>query len=137
MKKKDKARMENAQMHSAISVAGLATALAAVAAAGNSTGSSTKMSMAVASATELLASHCIELAESAGAEHDHVASVVRSAVDIQSPGDLMTLTAAAATGICFNFICLCMIVSEELTANLEFYPIIDHKLMKNFMHPLN
>ncbi|KAG8659479.1 VAN3-binding protein [Manihot esculenta] len=99
VKKKDKARMENAHMHSAISIAGLAAALAAVAAAGNSNDSVSKMSMALASATELLASHCIELAESAGADHDRVASVVRSAVDIQSPGDLMTLTAAAATAL--------------------------------------
>ncbi|WCJ25891.1 hypothetical protein M5689_007745 [Euphorbia peplus] len=99
VKKKDKARMENAHMHSAISVAGLAAALAAVAAAGNQTETESKMSMALASATELLASHCIELAESAGADHDRVASVVRSAVDIQSPGDLVTLTAAAATAL--------------------------------------
>ncbi|XP_015581766.2 VAN3-binding protein [Ricinus communis] len=99
VKKKDKARMENAHMHSAISVAGLAAALAAVAASGNSGDSGSKMGMALASATELLASHCIELAESAGADHDRVASVVRSAVDIHSPGDLMTLTAAAATAL--------------------------------------
>ncbi|KAJ0048219.1 hypothetical protein Pint_15849 [Pistacia integerrima] len=101
VKKKDKARVENARMHSAISIAGLAAALASVAAAGTSdnSGSSSKMSMALASATELLASHCIEIAESAGADHDRVASVVRSAVDIQTPGDLMTLTAAAATAL--------------------------------------
>ncbi|MBA0644711.1 hypothetical protein Goklo_028837, partial [Gossypium klotzschianum] len=37
------------------------------------------------------------LAELAGADHDRVASVVKSAVDIQSAGDLITLTAAAAT----------------------------------------
>lgn len=98
--KKDRARAENAHMHSAVTVAGLAAALAAVAAAENSNGSGKKMSMALASATELLASHCIELAELAGAERDCVASVVRSAVDVRSPGDLMTLTAAAATGIC-------------------------------------
>lgn len=105
MKKKDKARVENARMHSAISIAGLAAALAAVASAGTSdgSGSSSKMGMALASATELLASHCIEIAESAGADHDRVASVVRSAVDIQTPGDLMTLTAAAATGSCNIF----------------------------------
>uniref|UniRef100_A0A6N2KDS2 PH domain-containing protein n=1 Tax=Salix viminalis TaxID=40686 RepID=A0A6N2KDS2_SALVM len=99
VKKKDKARTENAHMHSAVSIARLAAALAAVTAAGNSSGSSSKTSMALASATELLASHCIELAESAGADHDRMASVVRSAVDIQSPGDLMTLTAAAATAL--------------------------------------
>jgi len=103
VKKKDKARTENAHMHSAVSIAGLAAALAAVTAAGNSSGSSSKMNMALASATELLASHCIELAESAGADHDRMASVVRSAVDIKSPGDLMTLTAAAATGNCSIF----------------------------------
>ncbi|KAJ6308739.1 hypothetical protein OIU76_018343 [Salix suchowensis] len=99
VKKKDKARTENAHMHSAVSIARLAAALAAVTAAGDSSGSSSKTSMALASATELLASHCIELAESAGADHDRMASVVRSAVDIQSPGDLMTLTAAAATAL--------------------------------------
>jgi hypothetical protein len=101
LKKKDRVRVENAHMHSAVSVAGLASALAAVAAAENSSGSETKMSLALASATQLLASHCIELAEIAGADHDSVASVVRSAVDIRSPGDLMTLIAAAATGIYF------------------------------------
>lgn len=103
VKKKDRIRVENARMHSALSVAGLAAALAAVAAVGNTDGSGSKMNMALASATELLASHCIEIAESAGADHDRVASVVRSAVDIQTPGDLMTLTAAAATGICYIF----------------------------------
>lgn len=92
-------RAENATLHSALSIAGLAAALAAVASADNSSGSDSKMAIAVASATELLASHCIEMAETAGADNDRVTSVVRSAVDIQSPSDLMTLTAAAATGI--------------------------------------
>ncbi|GMI63980.1 FORKED-LIKE5 [Hibiscus trionum] len=103
VKKKDKMRAENARLHSAVSIAGLAAGLAAVSAAGNSNGAisatGSKMSMALASATELLASHCIELAELAGADHDRVASVVKSAVDIQSAGDLMTLTAAAATAL--------------------------------------
>lgn len=89
-------------MHAALSIAGLAAALAAVAAADSST-SGSKMSRAVASATELLASHCIEIAEQAGADHDRVASAVRSAVDIKSPGDLMTLTAASATGIYLSY----------------------------------
>lgn len=100
MKKKDKIRAENARVHSAVSVAGLAAGLSAFAAAGKSNGRTTgsKMSAALASATQLLASHCIELAELTGADHDRVASVVKSAVDIQTAGDLMTLTAAAATG---------------------------------------
>ncbi|KAJ9706931.1 hypothetical protein PVL29_002076 [Vitis rotundifolia] len=99
VKKKDRMRVENARVHATMSVAGLAAALASAAAAENSSGSGSKMSAALASATELLASHCIEIAESAGADHDRLASVVRSAVDIQSPGDLTTLTAAAATAL--------------------------------------
>ncbi|XVF51767.1 hypothetical protein PTKIN_Ptkin04bG0211000 [Pterospermum kingtungense] len=99
VKKKDKLRAENARVHSAVSVAALAAGLAAAAAAGNSNGTGSKMSLALASATELLASHCVELAELAGADHDRVASVVKSAVDIQSAGDLMTLTASAATAL--------------------------------------
>ncbi|KAL9246846.1 hypothetical protein vseg_020334 [Gypsophila vaccaria] len=98
VKKKDRARAENAHMHAALTIAGLASALAAVAATEDSS-SGSKMSRAVASASELLASHCIELAEMAGAEHGRVASTVKSAVDIKSPGDLMTLTAAAATAM--------------------------------------
>ncbi|GAB4858057.1 hypothetical protein Ancab_015959 [Ancistrocladus abbreviatus] len=98
VKKKDRARAENAHMYTAVSVAGLAAALAAVAATEN-TNAGSEMSQAVASATELLASHCIEIAEETGEDHDRVASVVRSAVDIRSPGDLMTLTAAAATAL--------------------------------------
>ncbi|KAL4278420.1 hypothetical protein GQ457_03G022100 [Hibiscus cannabinus] len=103
VKKKDRIRAENARLHSVVSIAELAAALAAVAAAGNSTGAATAtgstMSMALASAMELLASHCIELAELAGADHDRIASVVKSAVGIQSADDLMTLTAAAATAL--------------------------------------
>ncbi|KAI4327140.1 hypothetical protein L6164_019637 [Bauhinia variegata] len=99
MKKRDKARLENAHVHSALSIAGLAAALAAVAAAENSNNSHSKLNVALASATELLASHCIEMAEVAGADHDRVASTVRSAVNIHTPGDLMTLTAAAATAL--------------------------------------
>jgi len=104
VRRKDRIRAENAHMHAALSIAGLATALAAIAAA-DSSSSGSKMSRAVASATELLASHCIEITEQAGAEHDRVASAVRSAVDVRSPGDLMTMTAAAATGIFASVLC--------------------------------
>lgn len=87
----------------------MATAIAAVAAGPKTENNSKrfgakvenenkKMGVAMASATELLASHCIEIAEMAGADRDYVASAVKSAVDVKTPGDLMTLTAAAATG---------------------------------------
>jgi len=97
-KKKEKVRAEKARIHAAVSVAGVAAAVAAVAAGTSSDCQNSKMSAALASATELLASHCIEIAEQAGASHEHAASVVKSAVDVRTPGDLMTLTAAAATG---------------------------------------
>lgn len=108
-KAKEKARAERARVHAAVSVAKVATAIAAVAAGSKTEYNSKrfgakvenenkKMVVAMASATELLASHCIEIAEMAGADRDYVASAVKSAVDVKTPGDLMTLTAAAATG---------------------------------------
>ncbi|GKD33089.1 VAN3-binding protein [Tanacetum coccineum] len=97
--KKDKVRAEKAQTHAALCVAGLATALASITAAETKRLDDSRMSTALASATELLASHCSELAESAGADHDLVVSVVQSAINIHSPSDLMTLTAAAATAL--------------------------------------
>ncbi|KAL6178367.1 hypothetical protein ACLB2K_049885 [Fragaria x ananassa] len=97
VKKKDKERLERARVHTAVSIAGVAAALAAISATDNASDPPSKMSISLALATELLASHCIELAESTGADRNRLASTVRSALDIQSPGDLMTLTAAAAT----------------------------------------
>lgn len=97
--KKEKARAEKARIHAAVSVAGVAAAIAAVAARTSSENQNSKMNAAMASATELLASHCIEIANLARASHEHLASAVSSAVDVRTPGDLMTLTAAAATGL--------------------------------------
>lgn len=107
VKSKERARAEKARIHAAVSVAGVASAVAALAASVSLENESSKMSSVLASATELLASHCIEIAEQAGAEHDLVASAVRSAVDVRTPGDLMTLTAAAATGGKFRMLKCC------------------------------
>nr|GMD81894.1 VAN3-binding protein-like isoform X1 [Ipomoea batatas]GMD81898.1 VAN3-binding protein-like isoform X1 [Ipomoea batatas] len=52
-----------------------------------------------ASAATLVAAQCVEAAESMGAEREHLASVVSSAVNVRSAGDIMTLTAAAATAL--------------------------------------
>ena len=106
-KKKEEARGQNAQLHASISVAGVAAAIAAIAAAtaaSSATGKDEHMAktdMAVASAATLVAAQCVEAAEQLGAERDHLASVVSSAVNVRSAGDIMTLTAAAATGIYF------------------------------------
>ncbi|XP_021316188.1 VAN3-binding protein [Sorghum bicolor] len=100
--KVDKARAERARVHAAVSVASVAAAVAAVAGTASAEMDDidgARMESALASATQLLASHCVEVAELAGADHDQVASAVEAAVDVRSPGDLLTLTAAAATAL--------------------------------------
>ena len=104
-KKKEETRTQNAQLHAAVQVAGVAAAIAAITAAtAASSGSGkdrqiAKTDMAVASAATLVAAQCVEAAEAMGAEREHLASVGSSAVNVRSAGDIMTLTAAAATGI--------------------------------------
>ncbi|XP_062169189.1 VAN3-binding protein-like isoform X2 [Alnus glutinosa] len=104
-KKKEETRALNAQLHAAVSVAGVASAVAAIAAAtAASSGSGkdelmAKTDMAVASAATLVAAQCVEAAEAMGAEREHLAAVVSSAVNVRSAGDIMTLTAAAATAL--------------------------------------
>ncbi|PSR92754.1 VAN3-binding protein [Actinidia chinensis var. chinensis] len=104
-KKKEEARAQNAQLHAAVQVAGVAAAIAAITAAtAASSGSGkdrqmAKADMAVASAATLVAAQCVEAAEAMGAEREHLASVVSSAVNVRSAGDIMTLTAAAATAL--------------------------------------
>ena len=104
--KKEETRAHNAQVHAAVSVAAVAAAVAAVAAAtaAASSGSSGKgdrgarTDMAVASAATLVAAQCAEAAEAMGAEREHLAAAVGSAVSVRNPGDVVTITAAAATG---------------------------------------
>uniref|UniRef100_A0A0D9XMF1 PH domain-containing protein n=1 Tax=Leersia perrieri TaxID=77586 RepID=A0A0D9XMF1_9ORYZ len=96
---KEKLRAEKAHVHAMVSVARVAAAVAAVTAATSSDIQTSKMAAAMASATELLASHCVEIAQQAGARHEQVACAIQSAVGVRSSGDLMTLTAAAATAL--------------------------------------
>ncbi|XP_071724098.1 VAN3-binding protein-like [Rutidosis leptorrhynchoides] len=105
-KKKEETRTHNAQLHAAVSVAAVAAAVAAMAAATAATSASdnkneqaAKTDMAVASAATLVAAQCVEAAEAMGAERDHLASVVSSAVNVRSYDDVVTLTAAAATAL--------------------------------------
>ncbi|KAM0935573.1 putative VAN3-binding protein [Dioscorea sansibarensis] len=100
-KSKEKAREEKARIHAAVTVASVAAAVAAamVTCERSEDDECSKMCSAMASATQLLASHCIEIAEQAGAERERVDSAMRSAADVRTPGDLMTLTAAAATAL--------------------------------------
>lgn len=104
-KKREETRAQNAQLHAAVSVAGVAAAVAAISVATASQSSSgsdeqvAKTDSAVASAATLVAAQCVEAAEIMGADREHLASVVSSAVNVRYAGDIMTLTAAAATGI--------------------------------------
>lgn len=109
-RRKEESRVQNAQLHAAISVAGVAAAIAAIASAsasasgGNDGEDILKTDVAMASAATLVAAQCVEAAEAMGAEHDHLASVISSAVNVKSAGDIMTLTAAAATGYFCHFL---------------------------------
>ncbi|XP_022963546.1 VAN3-binding protein-like [Cucurbita moschata] len=103
-KKKEEHRAHNAQLHAAVSVAAVAAAMAAIAAFQATSSSkknehSAKTDMAVASAATLVAAQCVEAAEAMGAERDHLASVISSAVNVRSHDDISTLTAAAATAL--------------------------------------
>ncbi|KAL4277058.1 hypothetical protein AHAS_Ahas20G0269200 [Arachis hypogaea] len=106
-RKKQEIRTHNAQLHAAVSVAGVAAAVAAIAA---SMASSQEVpnagqknnpisSATIASAAALVASHCIEIAEDMGAEHEQILTVVNSAINAKTNGDMMTLTAGAATAL--------------------------------------
>ncbi|KAJ3687399.1 hypothetical protein LUZ61_016563 [Rhynchospora tenuis] len=105
-RKKEETRAHNAQLHAAVSVAAVAAAVAAVAAATAASASGSgkddktaRTDMAVASAATLVAAQCVEAAEAMGAERDHLEAVVGSAVNVRTPGDITTITAAAATAL--------------------------------------
>uniref|UniRef100_A0ACD6A3J7 Uncharacterized protein n=1 Tax=Avena sativa TaxID=4498 RepID=A0ACD6A3J7_AVESA len=53
----------------------------------------------MASAATLVAAQCVEAAESMGAEREHLEAVVSSAVNVRTPGDIVAVTAAAATAL--------------------------------------
>ncbi|KAK8679514.1 hypothetical protein V6N13_144963 [Hibiscus sabdariffa] len=106
-RKKQEIRTHNAQLHAAVSVAGVAAAVAALAASNAMLPemetaclkTSSKVSTAIASAAALVASHCIEIAEDMGADHDQILTVVNSAMNVRTSGDVLTLTAGAATAL--------------------------------------
>ncbi|KAL4603419.1 hypothetical protein ACB092_10G123000 [Castanea dentata] len=105
-RKKQEIRTHNAQLHAAVSVAGVAAAVAALAASNASPDMSaahpkmpSKISTTIASAAALVASHCIEIAEEMGADQNHISTAVNSAINARTNGDVMTLTAGAATAL--------------------------------------
>lgn len=100
-KSKDDKRLQRAEVHAAVSVAGLAAALAAIAAENSSKhddeSSSATKDTAVASAAALVAAQCAKVAEAMGARKEQLRSVIGSAMTGTSASDVLTLTAAATT----------------------------------------
>ncbi|KAM3348326.1 hypothetical protein ACQJBY_021926 [Aegilops geniculata] len=114
-KKRAEARSRNAQAYAATSVAGVAAAVAALVAGAVFSSSppppaaapergprgdgGAKTAAAIASAAALVASHCVEMAQAMGASHDQILGSIQSAVNAQASGDIMALTAGAATAL--------------------------------------
>jgi len=97
MKKKEGQRLQRAEVHAAISIAGVAAALAAIAAENSKKESNQDRDAAVASAAALVAAQCAKVAEAMGAKKEQLSSVIGSAMSGTSASDILTLTAAAAT----------------------------------------
>lgn len=97
-RRKEEKRLLKAEVHAALSVAGVAAALAAIAAENsqNYIENATKES-AVASATALVAAQCAKMAEAMGAKREQISSIINSAISSTSASEIVTLTAAAAT----------------------------------------
>ena len=98
LKRKEEDRLQRAEVHAAISVAGVAAALAAIAAENSKQGQSkaTKES-AMASAAALVAAQCAQVAKAMGAKREQLSAVMGSAMTGTTASDILTLTAAAAT----------------------------------------
>jgi len=100
-KRKEDQRLQRAEVHAAVSVAGIAAALAAIAAENSKqddTSTSAKDS-AVASAAALVAAQCAQVAEAMGATREQLSTIMSSAMTGTSASDILTLTAAATTSL--------------------------------------
>ncbi|KAJ1433547.1 Pleckstrin-like, plant [Sesbania bispinosa] len=99
VRRKEEQRLQRAEVHAAISVAGVAAALAAVAAENSKKESNEDRDTAIASAAALVAAQCAKVAEAMGAKKEQLGSVIGSAMSGTSATDILTLTAAAATSL--------------------------------------
>ncbi|KAE8730794.1 hypothetical protein F3Y22_tig00002880pilonHSYRG00106 [Hibiscus syriacus] len=95
-KRKEEDRLQRAEVHAAMSVAGLAAALAAIAAE-NSKRNDCNMTKeaAIASAAALVAAQCAKMAEAMGAKKEQLGSVIGSAMIGTGASEILTLTASA------------------------------------------
>ncbi|KAK4769923.1 hypothetical protein SAY87_030455 [Trapa incisa] len=107
-RRKDELRLRTAKLDAALSVARLAAAIAGITGTniigmGNLQTNKAMVSCdsstcnVISFAAALVAVVCAEAAETAGAPRGHIASIINSGFTTQTPGDMVTLTAAAAT----------------------------------------
>ncbi|CAL1358570.1 unnamed protein product [Linum trigynum] len=103
LKRKEEDRLQRAEVHAAISVAGLAAALAAIAAGKSRSSTNEKTDQmeeeALANAAALVAAQCAKFAEAMGAKKDDLSSALGSAMSGTGASDILTLTAAATTSL--------------------------------------
>ncbi|CAH2069598.1 unnamed protein product [Thlaspi arvense] len=102
-KRKEEVRLQRAEVHAAVSLAGLAAALAAVASdnagKGGGKGRPTTKETAVASAAAVVAAQCAQMAETMGANRDQLSTMIGSAMNGTSVSEILTLTASATTSL--------------------------------------
>lgn len=96
LRRKEEERLQRAEVHAAISLAGVAAALSAIADETSKESTSPKEA-AVASAAALVATQCAKVAEAMGAKREQLEDVIGSAMSSTNASDIITLTAAAKT----------------------------------------
>ncbi|CAK8564241.1 unnamed protein product [Lathyrus sativus] len=99
VKRKEEQRLQRAEVHAAMSIAGVAAALSAIASEKSKKESDEDREAAIASAAALVAVQCAKVAEAMGAKKEDLRSVLGSAMNGTSASDILTLTAAAATSL--------------------------------------
>lgn len=104
--KKEERRLQTAQLHAALSLTQLAAAIAGISSSNTSKEegspfqngtSSQDMTNVLSSAAALVTNVCVEAAESLGAKRAQVRAAVDSGMAIQTPIDMIAVTATAAT----------------------------------------
>ncbi|EYU45357.1 hypothetical protein MIMGU_mgv1a018604mg [Erythranthe guttata] len=100
-KKKEERRLHTAELHAALSLTQLAAAIAGISSSSSSMCrsecSSEDMGNVISSAAALVTNVCAEVAESLGAHRARVRAAVDSGMAIQTPMDMIAITATAAT----------------------------------------
>ncbi|KAL6525476.1 hypothetical protein OROHE_015783 [Orobanche hederae] len=100
-RRKEERRLQKAEVHAAISVAGVAAALAAMAVKNSqqSDENTTNEAAVASAAATLVAAECAKVAEAMGAKREQLSSVIGSTISCTSTSEIVTFTAAATTSI--------------------------------------